>query len=293
MSEALSGGIPREGETPEECYARVKGAAKRLTTPCGDGDLVWHVWGEGTPVICTHGNHGSWSHWIRIIPELSKKYAVYAVDMPGFGESAMPHDGATLEDITNIMKESFDQLTSPTARCHVMGFSLGSTFAGTLGKAFGDRTLSVLLCGGARLSGEWNIPRDYRSWRRLETEEEIIAAHRHNIGVGLFSGHDAVDDLAVYLQFVNAPMSRIKMRTFANDPDELISALCDVNAPIYTIWGSKDTFYPPLMKNWDKLIVARGLNIKRDILEGIGHWAIYEKADKMNELIAAWFDEHS
>ncbi|MEL0106355.1 MAG: alpha/beta hydrolase [Rhodospirillaceae bacterium] len=293
LAAQLSGGIPRPGEEPEDCYLRVKNAAKRLTTPCGDGDLVWHVWGEGPPVICTHGNHGSWSHWIRIIPELSKKYAVYAVDVPGFGESDMPPDGSDLDDLTQIMKTGFDQLTSPETKCHTMGFSLGSTFAGTLAQAFGDRTLSVLLCAGARLSGEWNIPRDYRGWRKLEAEDDIIAAHRHNIGVGLFSDHDAVDDLAVYLQYVNAPMSRIKMRTFANDPDELLDALKKVDAPLYTIWGTEDTYYPAMMKNWDELIIGNGIELKRDILEGIGHWAIYEKADEMNQLIIAWFDSHS
>ena len=90
MSDALSGGVPRDGESPEDCYARIKGAAKRLTTPCGDGDLVWRVWGDGPPAILTHGNHGSWSHWIRIIPELAQRYVVYGIDMPGFGESALP-----------------------------------------------------------------------------------------------------------------------------------------------------------------------------------------------------------
>ena len=202
-----------------------------------------------------------------------------------------PED-STVEDITQIMKGGFDQLTSPETRCHTMGFSLGSTFAGTLARAFGDRTISLLLCAGARLSGEWNISRDYRGWRKLKTKEEVIAAHRHNLGVGLFSSHEAVDDLAVYLQFVNAPQSRIKMRTFATDPDELLLALQGVTAPMYTIWGDKDTFYPPMMKNWDKLIVARNIPLKRKILNGVGHWAIYERPEWMAPLILEWFDTH-
>ena len=296
LTAKLSGGFPRDGETPEDCYTRIKSAAQRLTTPCGDGDLVWHVWGaennNATPVILTHGNHGSWSHWIKVIPELSKKYAVYAIDMPGFGESALPPEDSSLDDITNIMKDGFDQLTTPTTRCHTMGFSLGSTMAGTLARAFGDRTISVLFCAGARLSGEWNIPRDYHSWRKQENKEDVLAAHRHNLGVGLFSGHEAVDDLAVYLQYVNAPQSRIKMRTFATDPNELLNALKDVDAPMYTIWGTLDAFYPSMIKNWDELIVGNGLELKRKVFEGVGHWAIYERPEWMNPLILEWFDSH-
>ncbi len=287
----LSGGVPRPGEIPEDCYLRIKDAATRLTTPCGDGDLVWHVWGEGTPIILTHGNHGSWSHWIRIIPALAEKYAVYAVDMPGFGESELPPEPCTTESITHIMKEGFDQITSPDTRCHTMGFSLGSTFAGQLAYAFGERTISLLMCAGARLSGEWSLRRDYRGWRKLETEDDIIAAHRHNLGVGMFSSHDAVDDFAVYLQYVNAPQSRIKMRTFTRS-DELLSVLPKVTAPMYTIWGTLDAYYPYMIKNWPELIEAANIPLKRKVLEGVGHWAIYERPEWIIPLMLEWFDSH-
>ena len=83
------------------------------------------------------------------------------------------------------------------------------------------------------------------------------------------------------------------MRTFATDPNELLNALKDVRAPMYTIWGTLDTFYPHMIKNWDELIVGNGLELKRKIFEGVGHWAIYERPEWMNPLILEWFDEHS
>ena len=38
-------------DNPDDLLAR----ATRLTTPCGDGDLVWHRWGipGGAPVVLT------------------------------------------------------------------------------------------------------------------------------------------------------------------------------------------------------------------------------------------------
>jgi len=38
----------------EETVALVRGVAaeaERLETPCGDGHMVWHVWGSGPPLM--------------------------------------------------------------------------------------------------------------------------------------------------------------------------------------------------------------------------------------------------
>ena len=36
--------------------------AQRLETPCGDGSMVWRVWGSGPPLVLLHGGYGSWMH---------------------------------------------------------------------------------------------------------------------------------------------------------------------------------------------------------------------------------------
>jgi len=62
-------------------------AAERFETPCGAGYLVWRKWGSGPTVIFCHGGSGSWTHWCRTIPVVSKTHTVYAVDLPGLGPS--------------------------------------------------------------------------------------------------------------------------------------------------------------------------------------------------------------
>ena len=64
--------------------------ARREETPCGNGSLVWHFWGEGQPVVLLHGGSGSWTHWVRNIePLVASGRQVLVPDMPGFGESAL------------------------------------------------------------------------------------------------------------------------------------------------------------------------------------------------------------
>jgi len=56
----------------KETVAFVRGVAaeaRRVETPCGNGHMVWYLWGDGPPLALLHGGYGSWTHWIRnLIP---------------------------------------------------------------------------------------------------------------------------------------------------------------------------------------------------------------------------------
>ena len=43
--------------------------------------------GSGDPLVLLHGWPQSWYGWRGIMPELAKKYTVYAIDLPGLGDS--------------------------------------------------------------------------------------------------------------------------------------------------------------------------------------------------------------
>ena len=65
-----------------------------------DGVRMHYVTGgTGAPLILLHGWPQSWYEWRGIMPELAKKYTVYAVDLPGLGDSQgspTSYDKATL-----------------------------------------------------------------------------------------------------------------------------------------------------------------------------------------------------
>ena len=73
----------------KETIAFVEGVAaeaQRIETPCGDGSMVWRVWGSGPPLVLFHGGYGSWMHWIRNVLVLAREFTVIAPDLPGLGE---------------------------------------------------------------------------------------------------------------------------------------------------------------------------------------------------------------
>ena len=51
--------IPEAEIDPEAWLNDIASRAKREETLCGDGVMVWHVWGEGIPIILLHGGHGA------------------------------------------------------------------------------------------------------------------------------------------------------------------------------------------------------------------------------------------
>ena len=74
--------VPADPAATVDAVART---ARKFQTPCGDGTMVWRVWGSGEPLILFHGGSGSWTHWIRNIPELSRHYELWVADIPGLG----------------------------------------------------------------------------------------------------------------------------------------------------------------------------------------------------------------
>ncbi|MFD0004936.1 alpha/beta fold hydrolase [Streptomyces sp. NPDC127178] len=55
--------------------------------------------GSGTPVALLHGWPQTWNGWWPLMPELAKHHTVYAVDLPGLGDSTgspSGYDKATL-----------------------------------------------------------------------------------------------------------------------------------------------------------------------------------------------------
>src|SRR5262245_48383414 len=84
--------------------------ARKFRTPCSSGTMVWRVWGAGEPLVLFHGGSGSWTHWIRTIPELSRHYELWVPDIPGLGDSAMPPEPRTPASIADVVVAGLGEL---------------------------------------------------------------------------------------------------------------------------------------------------------------------------------------
>src|SRR6202012_2762510 len=80
--------IGAQALSPAAVVTAIDSRAERLSTPCGDGSMVWRRWGNGPALVLLHGGYGSWTHWLRNVENLASRYSVLACDLPGLGESA-------------------------------------------------------------------------------------------------------------------------------------------------------------------------------------------------------------
>ncbi|KAL8091397.1 pheophytinase, chloroplastic isoform X2 [Apium graveolens] len=121
--------------------------------------------GEGFPILLIHGFGASAYHWRYNIPELSKRYKVYAIDLLGFGwsdKALVDYDAVVWRDeIVDFLKEIVKE---PAV---VVGNSLGGFTALLTAEALPEQVIGVALLNSA---GQFGSPVD----ETIEPEESAF-----------------------------------------------------------------------------------------------------------------------
>ena len=137
--------------SPAEIVDAIAATARKVRTPCGEGSMVWRVWGSGEPLILLHGGSGSWTHWIRNIPELSRHYELWVPDIPGLGDSAMPPKPWIPASIADVVVAGIDEIFGSNSTVRMAGFSFGGHIAGLVAARLKQRVSVLTLIGVAAL----------------------------------------------------------------------------------------------------------------------------------------------
>lgn len=272
---------PSQAETevdPAAYVAAIDARARRVETPCGDGVLVWRIWGEGEPLLISHGAQGSWTHWIDIIDALSAKRMLIAVDLPGHGDSAMP-PSSDHDSISAVLAEGLAQVLGEVRPIDLAGFSFGGvTFAHFA--AFHPEFVRRLILVG---TGGLDTPLGHIDLRRISglNGEERKAAIRGNL-LGLMLDHEeSADDLAQYLAVTNARNARLRNASELVLPDKLALILPRVTQRVDAIWGEHDRPHPNPAAQEAVLRCTHPHADFRVIAES-GHWVMYERPSCFN-----------
>lgn len=256
-------------------------AARKVRTPCGEGTMVWRTWGTGEPLILLHGGYGSWTHWLRNIPELSRYYELWLPDMPGLGDSAMPPKPWVPQSIADILVAGINEIFGAQRQLRLGGFSFGGHVAGLTAAALGKRVSALLLIGVAALGLRADPREPFAKRRTGMTEAEEAAVIRQNLEVLMFADPANIDALAVHLQAENVKRGRFHSRPFAAT-DALARALADIRAPLKTIWGTRDIIARPSLDARLDILRRHHPELAVRLIEGAGHWVAYEAAEAFN-----------
>jgi pimeloyl-ACP methyl ester carboxylesterase len=124
------------------------------------GQIHYVTAGSGPPVMLLHQTPRSWDEYRDVIPLLSTKFQVFAMDTIGFGDSARLNGPASVESFADGAL-AFMEATSLN-RSSVVGHHTGGVIAVELAASHPERVDKLVLSGttcvdgeGRRLAAEW------------------------------------------------------------------------------------------------------------------------------------------
>lgn len=270
--------------SPEAIVAEVAADAEIITTPCGDGNLVWRRWGSGRPIIFVHGGSGSWTHWIKQIPVLKKNREVWAVDMPGLGESDMPPHPQIPASCGTVLALGIKAIVAREARAQVVAFSFGAHVSTHAMLHLQDFVADFTLTGAAALGLPQGPGKEYPREMEGMSDDERMEVHRGLLEILMFKEPSRIDPLAVHLQAVNIRQARFRSRPFARVP-EIAQNLPEVRVPVKAVWGAEDqTAWPSVEERYDVIRQSHPELVTRTVPDA-GHWVMYEQPEAYNQAL--------
>jgi 2-hydroxy-6-oxonona-2,4-dienedioate hydrolase len=281
--------LPPTTDCPAEVQTLLQSAA-RLETPCGDGALVWHVWGQArckpglAPLVLLHGGSGSWTHWLRNIgPFVDSGRQVLVPDLPGFGDSAaLPH-ARDADALPVPLAQGLLSLLGD-APCDLVGFSFGGMVAGFVAAQFPARVARLVLVGAPGLGIAPQEAIRLRAWRHLADEAQQDEVHRRNLAALMLHHPGSITELALRLQAANVLRDRMKGRSLSRT-DVLARSLAQVNCPVHAIYGREDALYRGKLEALEAALrLAPGFRALV-LVESAGHWVQFERADAFNRAL--------
>lgn len=274
---------------PQEVQAVLK-TAIRAQTPCGPGNLVWHIFGEDTclpslaPVVLLHGGSGSWTHWLRNIFFLADSgRRVLVPDLPGFGDSAAPPGGTDADAVPEPLEQGLHRLLGEQA-CDLAGFSFGGMVAGLLAAQFPHRVNRLVLVGAPGLGIAPQKAVRLRAWRHLTNAGERREVHRSNLSALMLLHPESVTETALALHEANVLRDRMQGRRLSRT-DVLLRSLVQVRCPVHAIYGARDALFDGVMAALKPALQQAPGFSGLTLVEGAGHWVQFEQPEAFNQVL--------
>ena len=270
---------------------RLAAQAVRHTTPCGAGDLVWHVWGQARPgvrpLVLLHGGSGSWTHWVRNLDALvAAGHQLWVPDLPGFGDSAAPLSGGDADAMVAPLREGLQMLLG-NAPCDLVGFSFGGMTAGLLLAAHPELAERLVLVGAPAMGVVPNRQFELKAWRHLTDLDEQLAIHRYNLGVLMLHDKRIIDGLALQTHVANVVRDRMPRRRLAHT-DILARALPQVACPVHAIYGEYDALYKSWIHQLEAAFAATAPDFRgMHLVPNAGHWVQFEQPEAFDAALLA------
>lgn len=235
---------------------------------------------SGQTVLLIHGFGGDLDNWLFNIQALAEKHTVYALDLPGHGQSDKTLDDPSLAGLAAGVQAFMDAVGIESA--HLVGHSLGGAIALQLAREAPDRVQSLALISSAGLGAEIN--RSYidgfvaaNSRRELKPHAQQLFADPKLVTRQL------LEDLLKFkrLDGVDRALRSLADGLFDGDHQRSLpgEGFDPAGKPLLVIWGKEDKIIPTTHAEH----APAGARV--EIIDGAGHMVQMEAANRVNALL--------
>jgi pyruvate dehydrogenase E2 component (dihydrolipoamide acetyltransferase) len=269
---------------PEEAAAEAAGPQPE-TVEVGGRNIQYLKMGEGEgpPLLLLHGYGGDINIWVFNQEALSADRTVYALDLPGHGQSSKDVGEGDLASLVDAVAGFMDEMGIEKA--HIFGHSMGGAVAGSFAKEHPERVQSLALIASAGLGEEING--DYiEGFIAANRRKEMRSALTLLFADPELVNRQLVNDVMKFKRMdgVDEALRKIADKLFPGGKQADVPDLSGVEVPMLVVWGAEDKIVP----------VAHAQNApdnaRVEVLENTGHMPQMEAAGQTNRLIGEFFD---
>lgn len=276
--------------------------------------------GSGFPVILIHGLACSSAQWMYTVPALARAgYRAIAVDLPGFGQSALPSVEVATRDYVREVVRFLDEMD--IAEAALVGNSMGGFVAWYTAVEAPERVRAIVLADSAgappgargfddhvtnaadaRTPHHGPVGRGFarsfftnRAFRWLVGLKVLNPVTRYFIGpvaTLTFGDPSRMKPEVFEVLHKSAKQARIlfagrlRWQPPQEDPAMLLS---EVKCPSLVVWGSKDNIIPSSALDF---FVANLRGAVSQVFEGAGHMPMLEVPQEFNSAVVKFLDSN-
>ncbi len=239
----------------------------------------------GDTLILVHGFGGDLNNWLFNHEALAAGRTVYALDLPGHGESTKDVGDGSLQVLAGAVLGFMDALG--IAAAHLAGHSMGGATCLMAARLAPQRVRSLALICSAGLGGEINgdYVAGFAGAANRNALKPLLAQLYADPGLVT---RQLVDDMLKYkrLEGVEQALQQIVATQFpgGRQTTVLTEVLAGGGRPALLIWGDTDQIIPSAHAR----AVAGPVQV--EVLPGEGHMVQLEAANEVNRLLKTFLD---
>ncbi|VVC05503.1 2-hydroxy-6-oxononadienedioate/2-hydroxy-6-oxononatrienedioate hydrolase [uncultured archaeon] len=234
-------------------------------------------------VILVHGLGGSAERWLKVMPLLSSKYRVIALDLIGFGHSDKPSIDYTIEFFAKFLSGFIDSLK--INKTVLIGSSLGGQVAAEC--TSNNSTVEKLVLVAPSGSMKHSTP-TIDAYMMAALYPNLNSAR---IAFEMMSSSGRVDELTVndFVTRMSAPNAKLAFisSVLSVKNSQIHDSLQKIKIPTLLLWGKDDKMIPI---EYAQEFLGSISNCKFKELNGTGHLPHVESAEMFVQSVLEFLD---